>query len=82
MSLHKEVKRIRTYSKEPSYEGYFKYIYMDDGTPRRFCRISNTSISYEVSGHTMYESYVESECAIINRPRVDIFVPRRYCANI
>lgn len=82
MSLHKEVKRIRTYSKEPSYEGYFKYIYMDDGTLRRFCRISNTSISYEVSGHTMYESYVESECAIINRPRVDIFVHRRYCANI
>ena len=41
MSLHKEVKRIRTYSKEPSYEGYFEYIYLGDGTQRRFCRISN-----------------------------------------
>ena len=82
MSLHKKVKGIRTYLREPSYEGYFEYIYMGDGTLRRFCRISNTLISYEVSGHTMYESYVESECTIINRPRVDIFTYRRDCANI
>ena len=40
MSLHKEIKGINVHKNlEPAYAGYFNYIYMNDGTNKRFVNI-------------------------------------------
>ena len=79
MSLHKELRHVNAYTKhsEPSYEGYVNYIYLNDGTMKRFCNCCNNIISYEVGTKVPYGSFVESECVFEINKRLKIFIARK-----
>ena len=78
MSLHKEVKGIHVHKNlEPAYDGYFNYIYMNDGTSKRFVNIDRFRIAYEVGGGKIpYSQDTESECLIQVHRRVHTFMKR------
>ena len=60
MSLHKEIKGIHVHKNlEPAYDGYFNYIYMNDGTSKRFVNIDMFRVAYEVGGGKIHVGHPE-----------------------
>ena len=84
MSLHKRIAGINVHKNlEPAYEGYFNYIYLNDGTMKRFVNIDSSRIAYEVGGGNIpYSHDTESECSVQVHSRVHTFLRRRRYANI
>ena len=65
-------------SLEPADDGYFNYIYMNDGTSKRFVNIDRFRIAYEVGGGKIpYSQDTESECLIQVHHRVHTFMKRK-----
>lgn len=78
MSLHSKIHSVNVFkNEEPSYEGYFNYNYMNDGTMKRFVDISRGKIAYEVGGKIPYGSITETSCMVICAPRTRIFTKRK-----